>query len=293
MAIALKDSKRLIYSVLLLALALLATARLVDPLAEEYAEKALTRSLVAFAVARGMNGIISVAQGTEIAVHPAGLGLNFAPGEILDPVNDLLEQFSWVMLACAATLGIQKILLSISGTPLLSAILSITLLYWLLRLWFPEKLKLRSDFILSITLILMFMRFSVPVAAMASEALYSAYLADRYQLASQQMQGSSETFEALNRELAEKESIADQEDRSLIDKAKRYFDQATYSLDYRKTLDKYKDQAAQLTNNAIDLIVIFLIQSLLFPLLTLWALYSILRNIYRTHASAIPGILRS
>lgn len=47
-----------------------------------------------------------MAQGTEVAVEPAGVGVIFTPGQILDPVNDLLEQFSNLMLAASVAFGI-------------------------------------------------------------------------------------------------------------------------------------------------------------------------------------------
>ena len=66
-------------------------------------EQAFSRALIGYAIARGLNGAISVAQGTEVAVQPAGIGLNFAPGEILDPINDLVERFSWIMMLAASS----------------------------------------------------------------------------------------------------------------------------------------------------------------------------------------------
>ena len=55
----------------------------------------------------------SVIQDTEIAFSPAGVGVTLAVGEILDPINDLIERFSFVMLVSTASLGIQKILLEV------------------------------------------------------------------------------------------------------------------------------------------------------------------------------------
>jgi len=275
------NTKKITWSVCLLLLLLIASSRLADGYARDYSDKAMSRSLVAFAIARGMNGVISVAQGTEVAVHPAGLGLNFAPGQVLDPVNDLLEQFSWVMLACASTLGIQKVLLAISATPLISIIFAILLIYWLARIWFPERLQFGGAFILSFTLILLFMRFSILVSAIASEGLYSFYLDDQYQSASQRLQGSSQALESLNKELSQGKNMAELQDQGLMDKAKQFLSRGGFSLDYEKTIERYRNQAEQLADSAIDLIVVFVIQSILFPLLTLWGFYVILRKSYR------------
>ena len=68
--------------------------------------------MIAFGLARALNGAISVIQGTELELHPAGVGVSFAPGQLIDPINDLVERFSWLMLASSTSLGVQKILMS-------------------------------------------------------------------------------------------------------------------------------------------------------------------------------------
>ena len=93
----------------------LALTGLADDTSGEYADEAFKRALVTFAIARGLNGVISVAQGTEVAVEPGGVGVNFTVGQILDPINDLVEQFSSVMLVAASSLGLQNVLLGMSG----------------------------------------------------------------------------------------------------------------------------------------------------------------------------------
>ena len=109
---------KVIITVFLLLLAFFSVSKLLDTFSfdnfgEKYTEEGLTRSLAAFGIAKGLNGLISVVQGTEVAVEPVGVGVILTPGQILDPVNDLIERFSWVMLICTISLGIQSILLTI------------------------------------------------------------------------------------------------------------------------------------------------------------------------------------
>ena len=78
------------YSLLALAVALLVAVSFMKPIdksSESQVDSAMTRALIGFGIARTLNGVISVAQGTEFAVQPAGVGVNFSPGEILDPIN--------------------------------------------------------------------------------------------------------------------------------------------------------------------------------------------------------------
>ena len=80
---------QIIYLALSVLLIVLAFTRVLDGIGSERAEEALQRALATYAIARALNGVISVAQGTELAIEPAGIGVVLTPGEILDPVNDL------------------------------------------------------------------------------------------------------------------------------------------------------------------------------------------------------------
>ena len=61
-------------------------------------------TLSVYAVLRGLNAVISTAQGTELSIEPMGVGLTLTPGEILDPLNDLIEQVSTVLLFASASI---------------------------------------------------------------------------------------------------------------------------------------------------------------------------------------------
>ena len=54
---------------------------------DEYVTEALQSGAIVYATARGINGVVSFIQGTEL--NPAFV--TFAVGEFLDPVNDLIE----------------------------------------------------------------------------------------------------------------------------------------------------------------------------------------------------------
>jgi hypothetical protein len=65
--------------------------------ATQQVDAGLKRALVSFATARALNAVISVAQGTQASIQPLGVGVTLAPGQALDPVNDLVEKFSNLM----------------------------------------------------------------------------------------------------------------------------------------------------------------------------------------------------
>ena len=106
----------------LLLAALMAVTPFLDQRAVDNYESLFQRALVTFALARTLNGVISAVQGTEVAIQPAGVGVTLTPGQMLDPVNDLVERFSWVMLGATISLGIQQVLLEVSA-------------WWVLQAW--------------------------------------------------------------------------------------------------------------------------------------------------------------
>ena len=61
----------------------LAVTGVADSASDDYSDEAFKRGLVTFAIARALNGVISVAQGTEVAVEPGGVGVNFTVGRYL------------------------------------------------------------------------------------------------------------------------------------------------------------------------------------------------------------------
>ncbi len=91
------------------ALISLAWTGVLDARSDQYLDGALLGSGAIYATARGINGLVSLLQGTEIDVFI----LTFSIGELLDPVNDLIERFSGVMMLAIGSLALQKILLEV------------------------------------------------------------------------------------------------------------------------------------------------------------------------------------
>ncbi len=271
-------SGKLIATTIFLALIFLALYGTLDSKGEYYTNDAFERSLVTFGIARGLNGVISVAQGTEVALHPAGLGVNFAPGQVLDPINDLVEQFSWVMLAASASLGIQKIFLSISATEVVSGFLVVLLSLYCISIWWPKLFSLTTrKLILSAVIIILFLRFSVPLSTIGSELLYEQFLQQQYTESTEKLGNTVETISKISNE---EEPTQFKTDEGALDKVKRLFNSATDNLSLKDKLEKYKTSAAEATTYVINLIVVFTIQTIIFPLFFLWTIYRSMKLIW-------------
>ena len=253
-------------------IAVTAALGLLDHYGKVYTDESFERAIITFGVARGINGVISVAQGTEVAIHPAGFGINFTPGQILDPVNDLIEQFSWVMLASSASLGIQKIFLVVCSSWPVTALLILLMAPLLVVLWRPHMELPFVRPLSSMLLVLLFVRFSVPLAAIASEGFYQMFLSDQYQQATHKLEQTKETISSINTTLKPEPSD------NILDKAKYWFDSAVDMVAVEKKMDAYTQAASDASRQAINLTAIFLIQTVIFPILFLWIVYRFLRN---------------
>ena len=111
----------------------------VDRYAEREYQNLFERALITFALARTLNGVISAVQGTELALQPAGVGVTLTPGEVLDPVNDLVERFSWIMLGATLSLGVQQVLLDIGQWWFMKLLVAALALAWLVYAWNREQ----------------------------------------------------------------------------------------------------------------------------------------------------------
>ncbi|MEM8497480.1 MAG: hypothetical protein AAF542_05605 [Pseudomonadota bacterium] len=256
----------------------LALTGALDKHGEEYTSDTLKRSLAAFAIARGLNGVISVAQGTELAVQPAGIGVNFAPGEILDPINDLVERFSWVMLLSSTSLGLQQILLSISTWYLFTTVVIAVLIVGGISLWMRSGISAGTRrFILKLSLALMIFRFAVPFMAIANEWIYKEFLSDLYSESTAKLSETTDHIRELNRDLDQTEP--DVEDESLLGSVRQLVQSAASSVDLDARLEQYKASASAATLYAINLIVVFVFQTIILPLGFLFFIYLILKRL--------------
>ncbi len=83
---------------------------------DEQLAAASNRALATFAIARTINGVISVIQETQVGFS-VGVSTTVAPGQLLDPLNDLIERFSTAALIAATALWAMRLLGDLLFTP--------------------------------------------------------------------------------------------------------------------------------------------------------------------------------
>ena len=266
------NSQRLLRSSLAIFVLILVACSWLAPLdnaANQQVDTGLKRALVSFATARALNAVISVAQGTEVAVQPAGVGVVFTPGQILDPVNDLVEQFSNLMLAASVAFGIQKVLLSIGAYWLISLVLTLIAFTWI---WRYLRHQPSPAWLSRSLVVLLMIRFAVPVVTIGSELLFQKFMANDYQNSQQEIDTASSDLSKLNPPAA-----APNENAGMVETIKNWWSQ---NSNVKLRFEHLKQLAEQATENMIKLIAIFVLQTLILPLLLLWGLYGIVRRTF-------------
>jgi hypothetical protein len=238
-----------------------------ESVANQQVDAGLKRALISFATARALNAVISVVQGTEVAVQPAGVGINFAPGQILDPVNDLVEQFAQLMLIASVAFGVEKVLISMGAHWAISLLLTVTGIAWA---YAYLRHRASPAWLTRVLVILLMTRFAMPLVIIGSDQLFREFLAADYQASQQVIEVASGQITKLNAAVT-----SPPEEQGMVDKIAGW---VSRNADIKPHLESLKQTIEQTTERIIRLMVIFLLQTLVLPLLLLWILWVILRG---------------
>ncbi len=254
---------RRIFAVVALAVLLpLAWLGTLDGWAHGYVETGLRRALATFATARAANAVISALQGTSVDVAPLGVGVTVTPGQVLDPLNDLVEGFSSLMLAACVSFGIQGVLMALGAWWGVSAALTIVLVAWALLAW---RTAPAPRLLVRVLVLLLFVRFAPAVAALGSEAAFRAVMAGAYSESQSQVELANQSFAGVEKE------VATQSGATGFERMKSWLSQKGY--DVVAQLRALKDRAESVVRHIVTLMALFAVQTVLLPLLFLWVMY--------------------
>lgn len=220
-------------------------------------DSSFKQALGVFATAKALNAVISLVQGTEVG--PPGVTISI--GEVLDPINDLVERFSWIMLASLTSLGIQKIMMNIVTCNGFDVLLIFTLLIVNFLYFFKlEKISKEKKIFYKVTVILIFLRFCIPFMTLANEYVYVNFVKQDYNIeVSQKMVNSA------------KEGI------SKFDEKESSFFSTDY---YKQKMVEFEKLSNDVGDHIVDLIIVFIFQTMLFPIIFLYFLYRLVSHLF-------------
>jgi len=276
------SQKKWLMSAIIIILLGLGFTNTIDNIAESKLETSFTNALTTFAVVRGINAVISVVQGTEIALEPGGLGVILTPGEILDPANDLIERFSWIVLAASTSLGAQIILLKVGTTDLANVLVMLSVIILLISLWssFLANSRWRNILIKS-SILVIFLRFLIPVVILTNEVVYNSILSPTY-VNSQEV---LESVESDVQELQERDSssVSDKSEEGILSTISRFYERTTNSMNISARYKEYNEKIAGASKHIINLIAVFIFQTIVFPLIFFWIAIRLFRMLINSN----------
>jgi hypothetical protein len=258
-----------------------------DAPATAQVDAGLKRALISFATARALHGVLSVVQGTQFSAQPLGVGVTLTPGQLLAPVNDLVKHFSDLMLAASVAFGVQKAIIAIGSYWLISVAFTVVAVAWGF-IYLSQRRVL--PWLSKLLVVLLMVRFAVPVVVIGTDVIWQKFLSADYVATQSAIDSASGQAQKLGPPV-----VAGAESSSLLERAKQWVSGVT---DVKARFDEIKLAAERVTEQIIRLMVIFLLQTLILPVLLLWALYASVRGLVGvpgrlTHTRTVPGELLS
>ncbi len=259
-----------------------------DARADAYFREAITKGGIAYATCRVINASISIVKESGLHLQPAGVGVSLAVGQALDPIDDMTERVSDVLVTAITSLGVQKLVYEISISivpPILSVFLFVASI---LSFFNFERLKSFRKTVIRFVLIIVIARFCLPLSSLANEFLNDHFFYDRISAANRELSvGSAELNRLRDFSLPEVDGVL-----GTIENSASFLKQKAVELNNAlvSTVSNMGDLIENLLKLTFLYVGIFIIQVIVLPLLSFIFLIKITNTLF---ASNIPVVLHS
>lgn len=260
---------------------------ILDSSADTYFKDSITKAGVSYGVSRVINATVSVIQQSSIELEPAGIGMSLAVGQIVDPINDMVERLSNVLVMSIASLGVQELAYEISIT-IVPQILAVFLLLLSLLVWSRNDRVIRlQKIMMSVLVIASIARLCLPISSMANEFLQEAFFDDKIIEANETLTASTAELNKIdNIEVPKVDGFM-----GTIGNSASYIKEK--SVDFKNTIQVIMENKGVIVENLLRLtflyLGIFIIQVLILPLSIFWFLMRIINSLFLTTAITSTG----
>lgn len=258
-----------------------------DKKSEAYVDQSLKQAIVVYGVARGTNALISVAKSFEIPL--------ITPGEVLDPVDDLVERFSTLMELSIGSLVIQKLLIEITTHVYFNyAIAVIGLLVVLTMFVFRKQFYLLS---FRLFLSLVFFRFAIVLVLFLNGIVSDTFVAQKVsdetikmnlvvEQANLLADGKARTVAPIASAKARDQGLFDRISSSFSEVKQTIVNTISTTIDSIK-LEQIKKKLESTVESMLRLMALFFLQTILLPVLFLYVFKRVLSSIWQAQANAM------
>jgi len=326
--------KKWIISSVLIILLFLSWSKILDTKATQLNIETTKDVATTLAITRSINAGLSVIENSSLLVG-VGVQADVAIGEVVNPINDFLDRFSWILLFSLISLGIQNLIIVLSQTILINTILTITILSTIFS--FYKQIKF-SNFLYKFLIFIIFIRFAIPSIQYINGYIYQNMMAQKVVTIQQKNEKFNKEIQKFipNSEITKKTILnlenqlhnLKQKKQQILDnslKNSSYFDKLKAKINYNNTsisdrtkkellnidnkikiielkidkvdinpLDKIKLFAKKIEHNmdmfftnSYTMIIIFLSNGIIFPLLFLWGFIKLGKEIFNIELKGI------
>lgn len=228
-------------------LAAIVVLSLVSPMQQgcvKYLDNWTNKSVGTVVVASGISSGLSVIEDSEVQVSLLGTGGSLALGDSVRPLNDMVGRVVFVALASTVSLGIQRVLIEIGSSVGFKVLLLLAVACQLVAVWvdWPE-MRPFANWLLTVAL---FGTLAIPSAVLLTGRIGDHFTEGAYTKAQQRLN-------ELNTEVQ-------QLDPTRISQLE----------------DSLKSSATAYSEFAVNYIVVFIVQTMVMPVLILWGLVKLI-----------------
>ena len=252
-----------------------------DTKTDAYFREAITKAGVAYATCRVINASVSIVKDSTLQLEPAGVGVSLAVGQALDPIDDMTERLSDVLVAAITSLGVQKLAYEISVS-LAPPILSIFLFVLSVLLWFEnDRLKSFQKTMMRFAVLIVIVRLFLPMSSMANNFVNRHFFVDQVSDTNKNLAVGFAGFDKLKDfSLPEIEGFL-----GTIKNSTSFLKQK--SMEFKNALVTTGSNMGDIIENLLKLtflyVGVFLIQVIILPLLSFWFLVKIINALFFTN----------
>ncbi|PJB78445.1 MAG: hypothetical protein CO090_06805 [Acidobacteria bacterium CG_4_9_14_3_um_filter_49_7] len=256
-----------------------------DSTTDGYFREALTKAAVTYATCRIINASVSIVKDSSVNLEPAGVGVTLAVGQVLDPIDDMAERVSDVVVTAITSLGVQKLAYEI-GVSLAPPILAIFLLILSVLIWFEnEELATLQKTIIRFILLLLIARFALPISALTNNYIQKNFFEGQITSAYKELAVGSAALDKLT-----KISLPESDGMLGTLKNNASFIQRK-SVEFKDAIITTVHNAGNIIENLLKIIFLYvgviLIQVIALPILVFWLLVKLANNLFDTNAPVI------
>jgi hypothetical protein len=256
-----------------------------DGTTDVYFREAITKASVAYATCRVVNASVSIVKESSLNLEPVGIGVTLAVGQALDPIDDMTERVSDVLVTAITSLGVQKLAYEI-GVSLAPSIVATFLLIFSILIWFEnEKLITIQHTLIRFILLILIARFALPISAIANNYIQEHFFADNISNANKELAAGSAELDRLKGF-----SLPEIDGTMGTIKNSASFIQRK-SVEFKDAVVATVSNSGNIIENLLKLTFLyvgfFLIQVIMLPIIIFWLLVKFANSVFDTNVPVI------